>query len=79
MLAFITKLVCFFKNRSYQSTIVKLNARRKLSVQLALPAQAQEVCLEINLGRDLALYRHYLDKNKLLDLEQQVLKNLLPE
>ena len=48
-------------------------------MQLALPAQAQEVCLEINLGRDLALYRHYLDKNKLLDLEQQVLKNLLPE
>jgi len=58
---------------------MKLNARRKLSVQLVLPAQTQEVCLEINLGQDLALHRHYLDKNQLLDLEQQVLKDLLPE
>ena len=62
---------------------MKVNARTKLSAQVVLrfcqKAQAQEVCLEINLGQDSALHRHYLDKNKQLDLEQQVLKDLLPE
>ena len=58
---------------------MKLNARTKLSAQLVLRPQAQEVCLERNLGQDLALHRHYLDKNQRLDLEQQVLKDLLPE
>ena len=48
-------------------------------MQMVLPAQAQEICLEIHLGQNLALHCHYLDKNQLLDLEQQVLKDLLPE
>jgi len=53
---------------------VKLNTRTKLSAQLVtLRAQAQA------LGQDLALHRHYLDKNQQLDLEQQVLKELLLE
>ena len=51
----------------------------KLVLRFYQKAQAQQVCLEINLGQDLVLHRHYLDKNKQLDLEQQVLKDFLSE